>query len=835
MALQDQETYREFFRSLTDHDPYDYQVELAECERLPDVLLVPTGGGKTDAVIVQWLWRLLADPANTPHRLAYCLPMRVLVDQTMARVHEILHRYAEHEHVPPASCVLMGGIVPEPWEEDVVSPQILVGTQDMMISRALNQGYGMGYYRRPVDFGLLNADTLWVLDEIQLMGPALRTSVQLQAFRVSDRSIGHCSTLWMSATTSRDWFTTMDSRSLFGPDGLRVIKAGFTGSLLDTGDESRLRQLSTAEKPVSVLESVILQKRSETSSYVSFLAEHILCHRAGPTIVVVNSVDRAIRLYQRIQERLDIAGNKTEILLLHSRFRGYERAGQQSRLKQLMDDQKDCIVVSTQVIEAGVDISCRTLYTELAPLSSLVQRFGRCNRRNEYRDKTPARVYIVPIDGTLEPSVCLPYYWHSLEHARTIVGDMTDVSPSGLASLDFDQIEGPVLDRAQFARFVMSEEDVNGNIDDPSQFIRTKSDEADVRLFWRDLEETAPESQLPPVPNELCSVPLKKASAYVLRVLEGLDATHPNRWPWVFDEEHHVWRQLTEGDPNTLVKYQIVMLPCAAGGYSGKFGFVPRLLTGPVNPVAPAMETKEHKAHRHGCNVELLADHLEKTWSVAVATTAQLAGIDGCDDSMLRAIRGAALVHDVGKADRRFQAALGNNRQDVLLAKAASMDWRELQGLRHELESDIYMSSRSLRVNAVGRTTSIGEFTDTEGAWKGLARYLVRAHHGRIRRTLPIAAISTGSGGDRVMGIYPGMIGPPIKIQTASWLIESPGVVVTKGDIDDMERELRMEYRDLVKAYGVFRLGYAEAVLRVMDWRASSGEGEQVWTGKEDA
>lgn len=37
-------------------------------------------------------------------------------------------------------------------------------------------------------------------------------------------------------------------------------------------------------------------------------------------------------------------------------------------------------VVATQAVEAGVDVSARVLITELAPWSSLVQRFGRCNR-----------------------------------------------------------------------------------------------------------------------------------------------------------------------------------------------------------------------------------------------------------------------------------------------------------------------------------------------------------------------------------------------------------------------------------------------------------------------
>ena len=49
---------------------------------------IPTGTGKTVATILAWLWRLKADRANTPRRLIYCLPMRVLVEQTRDRARE---------------------------------------------------------------------------------------------------------------------------------------------------------------------------------------------------------------------------------------------------------------------------------------------------------------------------------------------------------------------------------------------------------------------------------------------------------------------------------------------------------------------------------------------------------------------------------------------------------------------------------------------------------------------------------------------------------------------------------------------------------------------------
>lgn len=67
-------------------DPYPYQRVLAEAEQLPEVLVAPTGAGKTAAAILGWLYRRrFADHETrraTPRRLIFCLPMRTLVSQT---------------------------------------------------------------------------------------------------------------------------------------------------------------------------------------------------------------------------------------------------------------------------------------------------------------------------------------------------------------------------------------------------------------------------------------------------------------------------------------------------------------------------------------------------------------------------------------------------------------------------------------------------------------------------------------------------------------------------------------------------------------------------------
>jgi CRISPR-associated endonuclease/helicase Cas3 len=62
-------------------EPYPYQVSLSE-SAWPDLIKIQTGMGKTAGIILAWLYKRLQNDQNTPRRLIYCLPMRVLVEQT---------------------------------------------------------------------------------------------------------------------------------------------------------------------------------------------------------------------------------------------------------------------------------------------------------------------------------------------------------------------------------------------------------------------------------------------------------------------------------------------------------------------------------------------------------------------------------------------------------------------------------------------------------------------------------------------------------------------------------------------------------------------------------
>ena len=197
--------------------PHEYQTNLAECQRLPDIIAVPTGCGKTAAAVLSWAWRRRECPdtgirRRTPRRLVYCLPMRSLVEQVHDDIIEWFVNLGWLQRLQPLAAPyrpnwasdkvpvfrLMGGEEAAEWEGHPEREAVLVGTQDMLLSRALNRGYAMKPYRWPIAFGLINVDALWVLDEVQLMGVGRTTSVQLHQFRRSPQHLPRES-LWMSA------------------------------------------------------------------------------------------------------------------------------------------------------------------------------------------------------------------------------------------------------------------------------------------------------------------------------------------------------------------------------------------------------------------------------------------------------------------------------------------------------------------------------------------------------------------------------------------------------------------------------------------------------------
>jgi CRISPR-associated endonuclease/helicase Cas3 len=815
---RDAQRFVRFFEQATGFRPYPYQIRMALMPGLPRFVRVHTGAGKTAAAALAWLWRrrFAADAVRsaTPRRLVYCLPGRGLVEQTRDNVVQwlfnlgLLGGAAQIDDSGPkdrvcryepgwdaagliAVSVTAGGADGDGWDIHPERDAVLVGTQDMLLSRALNRGYGMSRYRRPLHFGLLNNDSLWVFDEVQLMGEGLPTTAQLDAFREKSGHFGPTATIWMGSELDPEWLRTADFEP--GGDG---------GQVLTLGDEDRaagaLRERMAAGKPVA--------RARPTMGDIALAGEIISRHLAGTrTLAVVNTVERALALYRAIAKRKPPA----RLVLVHSRFRPPDRL---RALQALLGEPgpSGTIAVSTHVIEAGADVSARLLFTELAPWDALVQRFGRCNRTGA--EKNPRIFWVdLPADDRKRRRMALPYELEDLLRARKILAGVSDASPSSLPDAPTPRKKSQLLRRRDITDLFDTAPELSGPDADVSRYIRS-GPETDVSVFWRDLPPEGPGLfDRFPGRDELCPVPAAELRDLIAgRCIEA----------WAPDQLDGAWTPLS---PETHLPFGMtILLRSQAGMYSEETGWDVSS-TRPVPPVA---------AEKRKDSVSYDEDTFARTaWATIAAHSDEVVravrilanGIEGVD-CWLPALLEAARWHDAGKAHTAFQAKLRLDGMpdsiDGPAAKAPEDAWlpplvpdspRDGGGrlhFRHELASGL------LALQA-GRDD--------------LVAYLAAAHHGKVRmslRALPDEWRPPEEGRRYARGVWEGDDVGEVDLGRGT---KSRAARLDLGlmDLGDGPRGPSWTARVLALRdrpdLGIFRLAFLEALLKSADERASGG------------
>jgi CRISPR-associated endonuclease/helicase Cas3 len=94
-------------------------------------------------------------------------------------------------------------------------------------------------------------------------------------------------------------------------------------------------------------------------------------------LVVVNTVDEAIRIYNELKNYASKA------FCYHSRFMQKDRIDKEAEILKAENSGKSLLLIATQVVEVSLDIDFDILYSENAPIDSIVQRAGRVNRKRE--------------------------------------------------------------------------------------------------------------------------------------------------------------------------------------------------------------------------------------------------------------------------------------------------------------------------------------------------------------------------------------------------------------------------------------------------------------------
>ena len=150
----------QLYLTATGFEPYDFQRRVAEAG-LPELLRIPTGCGKTEAVGLGWLYRrrFHADAevrAAAPRWLVIALPTRTLVEQTVDRFGGWLELLRLKRDV--GLHMVQGGVSwsDRDWRLAPDRDAVFVGTVDMLLSRAFNRGYADSRWCWPMSFGGFN-------------------------------------------------------------------------------------------------------------------------------------------------------------------------------------------------------------------------------------------------------------------------------------------------------------------------------------------------------------------------------------------------------------------------------------------------------------------------------------------------------------------------------------------------------------------------------------------------------------------------------------------------------------------------------------------------------
>jgi len=783
--------FRRVFEDVLGHPPYGWQAELGNSEHCSNRLLrIPTGFGKTKGILMAWVWnRILRQDPTWPRRLVWCLPMRSLVEQTEIEIRAALMEMGLHwdgqtVHAGKVGThVLMGGVEAQAWQLHPEACAVLIGTQDMLLSRSLNRGYGAGRARWPVDFGLLNQDALWIMDEVQLMDVGLATSAQMQAFRDDDlagqKELRPCRTWWMSATLQPSWLHTVDTLSMLEamPAQVEISADARRGGLWQ------------------VTKALIIQPITDDKAGTEVAAIVQQAHQPGTlTLVVLNTVERAVEVHRQLGGL--VAGAGVDLRLIHSRFRPAERASWRAEFlaKDAQLPPQGRILVATQVIEAGVDLSAHTLVTDLAPWSSLVQRFGRCAR---YVGENGLVIVLDRGFQAKDQKKALPYALADLIQARKTLDGFHDVAPAAIEAFEDRIRQAPNLQQALYPfqpQYILlrrewedlfdTAPDLSGTDLDVSRFIRSGEDH-DCLVFWRTIPESGPAADWSPTREELCPVPFLKARDWLcgprsggsepraIKRITPRPGASPRPVAWVWDWVDGTWKR--DSSRRDLLPGRIVLVDPAFGGYATGSGWDPDRR--PAPPLAawtpPPQDLADHSQDRE--------DLSEAAWTPIAthgaevgALASSLAGQVGLGKELVDLLDLAGLWHDVGKSHRCFQGSirlpgLRPGRQD--LAKAPQAAWSRnylyrsdsvpeeyRPGFRHELASALALFAALQAGNPdhdglspraselLGTPTQqqpergpIGweqRFSGLDAHQFNLLAYLVASHHGKVRLRL---------------------------------------------------------------------------------------------------
>ena len=841
------------FERLTGYPAFPWQTRLYtdwfSGGRVPASCNLPTGLGKT-SVIAVWLIALAKHPDRLPRRLVYVVNRRTVVDQTTDEIEKLRERIPEVPQLdaalwrlcalapkglqsqadrPLAISTLRGQFADNrQWSADPCRPAVICGTVDMIGSRLLFSGYGVGFKLRPLHAGFLGQDAILVHDEAQLE-PAfqrliedIRDEQEREPAPLGDRM--RLKVLEMTATR----------RGAGKAFGLTVEDY----------------QNDTVKRRIAAPKALHLHENEDKNKLAEKIVHLVLQHKDSGRAVLV--FVRKVEDVERIAKKLP----KGSFEQLTGTIRGLERDAlvrkpifqrflpEPSRNKDIVPAEGGVYLVCTSAGEVGVNISADHLVCDLTTFESMAQRFGRVNR---FGTRSDSRIDVLHPRAFDEKDAYEMAMKKTLEVLRQLDGV---ASPAALDKLGEDvrrdafaptPILLPTSEILFDAWALTSVRDKLPGRPPVEPWLHGIAEwqPPETQVAWRDevgaitgdlLTEYQPKDLLedyPLKPQEL----LRDLTSRVFDRLKKLEAA-PDTPVWLVSDDGAVdvstLSKVIDGGRDAL-NHRTVLLPPSAGGLSASGMLDAGSAT--VNDVADEWrnefgghrrrrvwdDDEQYEEKTKGMRLirrievpardddeaegrswhwfELAAggesdgsrsDRKPVLWRVhtddVVSNIGQIVASLPLGD-LSRAFIVAAKLHDIGKLRKLFQRILGNTDGKEPLAKSGRGGGRVRELYRHEFGSLIDTRSDS---EVVGLGSDLQD----------LLLHLIAAHHGRGRPHFPA--------------------GEAFDPENSSAAAEA------------LAREVPRRFARLQQVYGRWGLAYLESLLRAADYAASANPSEFV-------
>lgn len=336
---------------------FSFRLFQQESIRPGNVLAIaPTGSGKTEAAL---LW---ASQKQEFEKIVYLLPTRVTSNTIYQRL--VSYFGSGNCAVVHSSAFLFRKELDDTFDKMkyLKDRTFFKNVNVCTIDQILTQGFNLGFWEIKT-FHLLNAKV--IIDEIHLYEPY---TLGLIIATIAHLKEAFSTQFYVMTATMPEKLKALLSKTLESHNG----SGGF--SLIEDKE-----LLDLARNTFEVRESPVDKLQKEITDEIE----------AGKKVlIVVNTVDEAIRLYQFYKPIVP-----ESIICYHARFIQKHRIQKEQEILQREKLDDPLLLIATQVVEVSLDIDFDVLFTENAPVDAIIQRAGRVNRKRRENIETKVIVF----------------------------------------------------------------------------------------------------------------------------------------------------------------------------------------------------------------------------------------------------------------------------------------------------------------------------------------------------------------------------------------------------------------------------------------------------------